>query len=275
MAIYTVCLHADGSISDFQHKPLTLEELGKKESEGIYTITRTFRGDHAVLLDAHLDRLVQSAHLEEIPLQLSREDVRSAVRALLRRAQFPDARIRISIAKDNPECVGIACERMVEVPLELREKGVLVGTHLITRPNPQAKSNIWENLRAQARKELPENVYEGIVRAEDGTLLEGFSSNFYAIKGGVFRTSDREILEGVARRIVLLVAEGLLPIETKAINIDEVSELDEAFLSSSGRGVVPIIGIDGYSVGDGSPGPLTHEIDVRYRSWVETHLEPI
>jgi len=66
-----------------------------------------------------------------------------------------------------------------------------------------------------------------------------------------------------------------LPIDASAVSADEIERLDESFLSSSSRGVVPIINIDGITIGDGCPGPLTQEIIRRYDAWVSSHLEPI
>lgn len=275
MSFEAIVLLPGGKFEEALLSIQSLEELGRTEPEGVYTITRTFFGNQAVLFDSHLDRLEESARLEEIPLILERKPLRSAIRELIARTQFDEARLRISIPKQHPERILIAVEPLIPIPEETRLRGVSVASHLITRPNPKAKTNLWENLRADAREVLPIDVFEGVIRTKQGLLLEGFSSNFYAIESGVLRTSSERILHGVARRIVLTVVEGYLPIDTRAVNIDEMDRLDESFLSSSSRGVVPIIMIDGATIGDGSPGPLTMEIINRYDAWVASHLEPI
>jgi branched-chain amino acid aminotransferase len=275
MTLEAVFLLPGGKIEKVHLSVQSLEELGRTEPEGVYTITRTFLGNQFVLFDAHLDRLEESAQLEEIPLSLERDSLRSAIRELIAKARFDETRLRISIPKGHPERILIAVEPLIGVPEETRLRGVPVATHLITRPNPKAKTNLWENLRADARDDLPSTIFEGVVRTKQGVLLEGFSSNFYAIEGGVLRTSSEQILHGVARIIVLIVLEGFLPIDASAVSVDEIERLDESFLSSSSRGVVPIINIDGITIGDGSPGPLTQEIIRRYDAWVSSHLEPI
>jgi len=275
MSFEAIVLLPGGKLEEALLSIQSLEELGRTEPEGVYTITRTFFGNQAVLFDSHLDRLEESARLEEIPLILERKPLRYAIRELIARTQFDEARLRISIPKQHPERILIAVEPLNPIPEETRLRGVSVASHLITRPNPKAKTNLWENLRADAREDLPSTIFEGVVRTKQGVLLEGFSSNFYAIEGGVLRTSSKQILHGVARIIVLTVLEGFLPIDTTAVNVDEIERLDESFLSSSSRGVVPIINIDGITIGDGSPGPLTQEIIRRYDAWVSSHLEPI
>ena len=275
MTLEAVFLLPGGKIEEAHLSVQSIEELGRTEPEGVYTITRTFLGNNFVLFDAHLDRLEESALLEEMPLKLGRDPLRSAIRDLIARAQFDETRLRISIPKQHPERILVAVEPLTGVPEETRLRGVPVATHLITRPNPKAKTNLWENLRADAREDLPSEVFEGVVRTKQGVLLEGFSSNIYAIKNGVLRTSSERILLGIARKIVLTVIEGFLRIDTRAVSVDEIESLEESFLSSSSRGVVPIIMIDGVTIGDGSPGPLTREIISRYDTWVASHLEPI
>ncbi|NJL93532.1 MAG: hypothetical protein HC915_07270 [Anaerolineae bacterium] len=51
--------------------------------------------------------------------------------------------------------------------------------------------------------------------------------------------------------------------------------MDEAFLTSSSRGVLPIVMIDDQPIGAGAPGVLTRELQQRYDAWTEAHLEPI
>jgi branched-subunit amino acid aminotransferase/4-amino-4-deoxychorismate lyase len=113
------------------------------------------------------------------------------------------------------------------------------------------------------------------VLSEADELLEGFSSNFYGVLDGELRTSEEQMLYGIARRIVLEVAADLLPGRLEPVRRVELPGLQEALLSSSGRGVVPIVQVDECRIGDGAPGPITRAIQAGYDAWVERHLEPI
>jgi branched-chain amino acid aminotransferase len=106
-------------------------------------------------------------------------------------------------------------------------------------------------------------------------LLEGFSSNFYAIQDQKLYTADQDILWGIARRIALTVAADQVEIHLRPIHQNELPLLDEAFLTSSSRGVVPIIRVDQTPIGSGLPGPVTGKIRTLYNRWVENRLEPI
>ncbi len=275
MIITTKLLLEDQHLIDAPYKAHSLDELNRLEPAGIYTVARTHYATNTVMLDAHLDRLEESAELESIQLQLDRASLRRALRDTLAAGGYENARFRITISRDNPNQILLSAEPLNEVPSEILSNGAEVATHCITRPNPRAKSNTWLSLRAEASKSLPEHVYEGIVCNSKGELLEGFSSNFYAIKDEELWTAGDHVLFGITRKIILDVTHDLLPQHLLPATIKDLPSMQEAFLSSSSRGVVPIVKIDGIVIGEGIPGPYTLEITRRYNAWVEENLEPI
>ena len=78
--------------------------------------------------------------------------------------------------------------------------------------------------------------------------------------GGALRTEEERVLIGVTRSLVLEVAEGLMPVERRAVRRDELPRVDEAFITSVSREVLPVVQIDGRPVGDGRVGPTTRRI---------------
>ncbi len=253
----------------------SLDEVGAHEPDGVYTITRTYQSDQAVMLDAHMDRLEQSARLEGIKLDLDRSWLRSGLRRLIHQAGYEESRFRITIPRHEPDTALLAVEPLALVSPQMRADGVPAATVCIERPNPQAKSNRWIRHREMARKRLPAWAYEGLVCNKEGVILEGFSSNFYAVLGGKLRTAERTVLSGIGRMILLNVAEGLINVEYEPVELGELPELNEAMLTSSSRGILPIVKIDEHTIGSGSPGPITRELWRRYQGWVEAHLEEI
>jgi branched-subunit amino acid aminotransferase/4-amino-4-deoxychorismate lyase len=266
---------AAGELIEAPYKPRSMEEASHLEPAGIYTIARTYHGDKVILMEAHFDRLEESARMENIPLHLNRENIRSALRSLIRDADFNDSRFRLTIPRDQPDQLILAVEPLRFFTETLPKDGVTVATRFLPRNNPRAKYNEWVKIRSQARRRLPPEVYEGIRLTADDVLTEGFSSNFYAVDKGILRTAEEDVLYGIARRIVLTVAPEILPVEFNPVTKAEIANLDETFLTSISRGVVPILWIDDQQIGDGKPGPKTQAIALRYDTWVEAHLEPI
>ncbi len=275
MIIPTKLLLEDQRLIDAPFTAHSLEDLTGLEPAGIYTTARTYDATNVVMLDAHLDRLEESATLESIPFQLDRASLRGALRDTLAAGGYENARFRITISRDNPNQILLAAEPLKGVPAEILTKGAEVATLCITRPNPRAKSNAWIGLRTEATKSLPEHIYEGIVCNSRDELLEGFSSNFYAIKDEKLWTAGDHVLFGITRKIILDVAHDLLPFHLHPVTIEDLPSMQEAFLTSSSRGVVPIVNIDGFVIGEGKPGPYTLEFTRRYNSWVQENSEPI
>lgn len=112
--------------------------------------------------------------------------------------------------------------------------------------------------------------HEAWLLNEEGVITEGSSTNAWIItKEGVIRThpATSDILNGVVRqRILRIIKELDLPVEEKAFTRTESLEAAEAFLTSSTKGVYPIVSIDDNPVGKGAMGPLTEKIHKAY--WI-------
>jgi branched-subunit amino acid aminotransferase/4-amino-4-deoxychorismate lyase len=111
---------------------------------------------------------------------------------------------------------------------------------------------------------------------EDGCLLEGLSSNFFAIKDGAIYTAEAGVLSGITRSMVLnAISEKHLPLCLQGICVSDIGKLNEAFLTSASRGILPIVAIDNQPVGDGHPGPITRLLMDGYEELVNQNLETI
>lgn len=107
---------------------------------------------------------------------------------------------------------------------------------------------------------------EGLFRNAKGHLLEGSSSNVFAVRGkAIFTPAVREgVLEGTTRSHALRAARELgLSVHEGRVRVERLRRADEAFLTSSLRGVRPLVALDGKPIGKGVPGPWTAEISRR------------
>jgi D-alanine transaminase len=94
---------------------------------------------------------------------------------------------------------------------------------------------------------------------EDGFVTEGTSNNAYIVKGGtiITRHLGTEILHGITRSAVLRFArEAQMKIEERPFTMDEAKSADEAFVTSASAFVMPVVEIDGQTLGGGTPGPV-------------------
>lgn len=98
---------------------------------------------------------------------------------------------------------------------------------------------------------------------EDGYVTEGTSSSAYIVKDGVIitRPLTREILPGIRRKVLLKLAEEhQIKVVQRPFTVEEATQADEAFLSSASTFVIPIVDIDGQTIGDGKPGPVARRM---------------
>jgi branched-chain amino acid aminotransferase len=253
-------------VSTYEVKDGALEPMGTAASlaassstlpEGAYTTLRTYGGRRVLRLDRHLRRLEESVALQGEPGTIDDTGVRRALRAAFDATGHPESRVRLTFA---PPRLFLAIEAFSPPPKHLYREGVACVTLPLRRDNPHAKDTRFIAAAQRAYGRLPEGVEEGLLVGEDGALLEGLSSNFFAVTFGTLRTEDERALVGVTRTLVLEAAEGVMPVERRAVLRAELPNLAEAFITSVSRGVLPVVRIDERPVGDGRPGPKTREI---------------
>jgi len=98
---------------------------------------------------------------------------------------------------------------------------------------------------------------------EEGFVTEGTSNNAYIVKGNkiITRGLSNDILHGITRAAVLRMAkEAQMEVEERSFTIEEAKEADEAFTTSASAFVMPVVEIDGATMGDGTPGPIAKRL---------------
>jgi len=245
---------------------------------GVYTAFRTYEHHLFLHLDVHLDRLQASMDRLGWHYRLDRAALRVAIDAVCRSYQRANARVRLDVLAALNGSLSrelIALAPFEPVPSRLYEQGVTAAiAPTLHRGDPLVKSaDFVERRRSYLAQE--HDVYELLLVDDEGRILEGSSSNFFAVRSGQLITADHGILHGVARRVVLAVADELdLPVVLTAPSVGELSTFDEAALSSSSRAIMPIVRINGQPVGNGCPGPVVQRLLAGYRRYVAAHVVP-
>lgn len=244
--------------------------------DGVYTVGNTWHTTKALLFDAHLERLEASARHQRISIDYDRQQLKAALRTLILASDYGDARFRISVSAARPDSLLITLEPYHPPDEALVRQGVrCVTSSAAQRKGPSAKTNDWMHIRGKLQDATAPGVYEIILLDESGFMLEGATSNFYAIADGQLCTAGSGILAGISRRILLEVCRDILPLRLQAPHIDDLPGMLEAFLSSSSRGVIPIVAIDGRSIGNGAVGEYSLKLRQAYERWVAEHLEEL
>jgi len=299
MSIYAFRLEAH-RIIPLDTNAASPDELTRRLPRGIYTTFSTnHNGTHVLGLTTHLDRLYFPAQSEGIHPSASRLDLRLALLKIALEFTPGESRFRLLLSPSDG-ILYVIVQPFPPLPGEIYEKGVKVITTDLVRHDPRRKDSNFITASQAERSKVGGDVYE-VLLTHNGRIYEGMTSNFYAIlnstilSGGTERnviggkvhgkskskeigstllTSRYGILLGVTRRIVLRLARGQgICIHYRAPRLNE--SFAEAFITSSSRGIVPVVSIDGREVGEGTVGVWTRRLLQAYRSYVQEHSEPI
>lgn len=243
--------------------------------EGLYSTFRTFRHrTHALDLKNHLERLYLPAVKKGLRPSADPANLRHELAARLDTYPADEARVRISMTHHGQ--VYLALEPLKLLPRSVYEQGVRVVQTRAHRENPTLKSTAFITASQAERAQLAEqNAFEGLI-VQDGLILECLTSNFFYVRDGKLGTAARGILNGVTRHEVLHVARTAgIKIVYEPLPIREADQIDEAFLTSSSRGIVPIVDLDGVQIGSGQVGEVTRRLMALYEADVEKRVETI
>ena len=253
----------------------TLDEVTQRLPEGYYSTFRTFDGGTRVLgFASHLERLYQPVAAPEV----DEPSLRRQLSTLLELYRPGEARVRAIMTKQGQVYVSTA--PLSILPHEVYEKGVHVETTGLQRKHPRLKSTSFIGRSDSERKHIAqEGIFEALL-VRDGEILEGMTSNFFyagQVKGLPYIGTARDkILLGITRDTVLNIARGRgLTVKYQPLKLDQLEQVSEAFITSSSRGVVPVVQIDEVTIGQGGPGPITRDLVTAYEAHVLEVAEKI
>ena len=259
----------------FQPQGDTLDEATLALPPGLYTTLRTFdHGRKALGLCAHLRRLYRPLPALGVTPQVPLDALPRVLDALLAPLRPQEMRVRLVLTLADGGLTVLATP-FSPPPPEIYRHGVAVVTVPLARRRPELKRTafIAESL-AERRTVRQRGAYEGLL-VHRGRITEGLTSNFFFVRDGVVHTARQGVLYGVTRRAVLHLVRRLgIPLRYARLPIEEIPSLEEAFLTSSSRGVVPIVRIDGQLVGSGEPGAITRRLETAYAAFVARRARP-
>ena len=259
----------------------SLDAITRQLPDGYYSTFRTY---------AACTRVIGlSAHLRRLP-DVDASTLHRNLLLLLEPYRPGEARVRVMETKQGK--FYIALEHLKPLPREVYEKGVRVETVALYRHDPRTKSTAFISISDAERKHITQTGLFEALLVKNGKILEGMTSNFfYSIRTEqsngrqpgakskreeILCTAQRGILFGVTRSMVIRATRGRgVEVRYRALKLDQLPAVNEAFITSSSRGIVPVIQIDSVLVGQGRPGPMTRKLMTAYEGYVLKHAEKI
>ncbi len=261
----------------------SLDDVTRQLPNGYYSTFRTFDGGTRVLgLSVHLRRLYEPVSAPEVDESF----LRRQLFALLAPLRPGEARVRAVMTQSGQTYLCI--EPLKLLPRAVYENGVRVETSELHRRQPQLKSTSFIGRSNAERKQMAQKGTFEALLVKDGNILEGMTSNFFYVRQAAREaslkrgnlpyvgTAIENILLGITRETVLTIAREIgLEIRYQPLQRDQLETIAEAFITSSSRGVVPVIQIDQVTIGEGSPGPIAKQLMTGYEAYVLANAEPI
>jgi branched-chain amino acid aminotransferase len=253
----------------------SLDAITRQLPNGYYSTFRTY--------DSCTRAIGLSAHLRRLP-NADASSLRWNLLQLLEPFRPGEARVRVMETKQGQFYISI--EPLKLLAREVYENGVRVETTTIHRDYPRAKSTAFISASDEERKHIAQaGIFEALL-VKNGKILEGMTSNFFYIprpstalrsaQGEILYTAQRDILLGVTRTIVIRAARGRgVEVIYQPLKLNQLSAVKEAFITSSSRGIVPVIQIDEVLIGQGIPGKIMKMLMLAYDEYVLKHAEKI
>lgn len=271
-------VYIDGKFYPKEEAKVSVFDHGLLYGDGVFEGIRVY--DNCIFrLDEHLERLEDSAKAIMLRMPWSREEIALATVESCRRNGIKNGYIRLVVTRGvgdlglSPTNCGAPSLIIIAATIKLYpEETYTKGMKLITVPTqrtghaalpPAVKSlNYLNNILAKVEGQL-HGYNEVLMLNDQGFIAECSADNFFVIRKGVLYTPATYAgpLRGITRAVVIEIAEslGIKVVETNLTRYD-AWVADESFLTGSGAEIVPVIEIDGRTIGDGKPGPITAKI---------------
>ncbi|WP_339929242.1 D-amino-acid transaminase [uncultured Brevundimonas sp.] len=258
-----------------------VEDRGFQFADGVYEVWSVFDGRLADF-DGHMTRLGRSLTELRIDVPMTRDALTRVLKETVRRNRVRNGIVYLQVTRGTarrdhpfppegtPPSVIVTARSMSAVKAEAQaDKGVAV----ITQPDIRwgrcdiKTVGLLPNILAkQAARDR--GAYEAWFVDDMGLVTEGSSTNAWIVdEHGKLRTRDTQanILRGITRAAILdLVEQEKIELDERPFSVDEAKRAREAFLTAAGAFVMPAISIDGITIGDGTPGPVTRKLRALY-----------
>jgi branched-chain amino acid aminotransferase len=294
--------YVDGQYCALTEAKISIFDPGFTHSDVVYDVTSVWKGQF-FRLDEHLARFLASCagiHLEcpydagklksILATCVSRGGVKEGayVSMALTRGRYIDAQARKSrdIFRTRPTFIAYALPYQWIANPERQDRGL----HVIISKTPRIpsasvemryKNFHWGDLTQGKFEARAAGADEAVHCAVEGYLTEGAGFNVFWVKDGQLFTPARNVLAGVTRQSALDLAEELgIPNRIGDFPADALRDADEAFITSTAGGIMPVVRVDQRELGTGRPGPIAARLREEYwkrrdAGWLGTPVDSL
>jgi branched-chain amino acid aminotransferase len=286
-------IYVDGELRPREAATISVFDHGLLYGDGVFEGIRIY--DRRIFrLEAHLERLYESARAIALDMPLAPAEMATAVRRTVRENREENGYIRLIVTRGVGD-LGVdprRCERPTVIiivtdiqvyPPPLYAAGIRVITAATRQVShealdPRVKSlNYLKNVLAKIDAARA-GAEEAIMLNQDGFIAECSADNLFVVRGSTLLTPSPQdgALEGITRGAILsLAAEAGVDAREARLTRFDVHTASECFLTGTGAEVMPVVEVDGRRIGDGTPGPLTRRLHDAFHALARCEGEPV
>jgi len=284
-------IYINGEFFHRSEAKVSVMDSGYLLGDGVWEGIRLHKGI-LIHLDDHLDRLYSGAKSIAMDIGVSQSEMAEALQKTINTNNMvSDVHIRLIVSRgikktpyQHPK-VTLGKPTVVIIPEykkaseEIKKVGLTVATvktkrdHLIQDPRINSLSK--HNCIAACIEADQLGVDEGLMLDPHDFVSTCNSTNFFIVRGEEVWTSTGEYcLNGVTRGcIIRLCKEYDIPVYEKNFIVEDVHTADEVFVTGTFAGVIPVISVDGKTIGDGTRGSITKSLQNWYALDIEKLVE--
>lgn len=260
----TLC-YVNGEILTTSKGVIGVSDLALQRGYGVFDFARTYN-QKLFHFDDHLQRLRHSASELFLQLPIPDGEITSIAEHLIQESDLNNPAIRLILTGgyadspflQQPNFIIIA-EELPTYPASIYSRGAKLIMVEYQRELPHVKSINYMNAIRLEQFKREKEAFEILYHSEAG-VTECPRSNFFIFQGDTLVTPSSLILSGITREIILKIASDHFPIEVRKIDPEELSSIDEAFITATSKCVMPVTRIDAQQVGTGVVGDRTRKI---------------
>jgi branched-chain amino acid aminotransferase len=255
--------------------------------DGVFETAFAWKG-RVFKLDAHIERGFRSMAAIALPPPVDRSEMRRLILETISRNRLQDAYIKWLITRgangkplmDPAGCVPnlvILAQPYINRASEAQTaRGLRLKTVAVRRPpgqvlDPQIKSLNYLNLVLAKLEAKSAGADEALLLDLRGRVCEATGCNVFTVHGTRLRTPRHDVLAGITRETVLeLSSEAGLAAEQSEIELYDAYTADEVFICSTAGGILPVVEIDGRTIGAGNPGPAFRALRAAYEALISS-----
>ncbi len=275
--------YVDGKFVPSNEAVIPVTDLAILRGLGAFDFMRTYAGK-PFCVQAHLERLEASTRKIGLPFPWTMDALTHLVMETLSRNSHKESNVRVVVTggsspdfmnpRGNPRLI-IMVSQLPNMPEEWYRDGIHIITHMAERPLAGAKSINYVQASLALETARQKGAQEAVYTIPQGLVLEGTTSNIFAISAGRLITPGRGILPGITRQVILDLARSHLLVEIRDLFLSELIEADEVFICGTNKGIVPVVQVDETIIGDGKPGPKTRLLIQHFPAFVRNYDAPL